>query len=647
MAVFKKFNLTKKGTRYSCGETNTGLVINPSDNTIWIDSNPYDSNTLYPLFDKRCVAFKNNKLYEEETNGFVSSSIVAKGPCLHNGQDTGVAGTNSIGQYILGSRDSNLEDDKTLQMSSSMFEFTSSGNRKFYLWSASYGGGTYYDAPQKFMFVEGNDLSNPIGVLTGTYDTSLSYDSLCFPVYVDIVNKFIYFRVNFSRSTGSTYYYRTRAIGIARASYTTNEDDGNLSIGTITNILLPNNGSVYNGGWKAQAVNSFYYCGKNLDNTLMFLESTENTSNYNEQTTAFENRSAEIFTCESYDVGSGTISTISSISTSAFTDSTVATKVMLRPRPSSFISSPISGETNVCYSYYPVANDSFEISFVSLKWDKSANSNAGSLTADNCAMTYNSGVVTDYLTYPVKSNSAQIGSQTTSNLFITEVSGSYYLHYIPSYGSPSSLTLQPALSKTLVTYEIDSTDFKNLTYHSSIQVNSLGFVHLNSARTKIGVISPGSAKIYTWNNGWSETGSETGDFVGLTQDSNGRIIGISSLADNTAATVNPIDGNFANIEHKIHLIADSLPSTVTIEFADSSLTYTGSNISTSVNVNAYNDSSARIAKSVDLKIDGANAQFTSNSSTSITTTTSTSADTNVPVTVTGPGPVTISASFSL
>ena len=378
----------------------------------------------------------------------------------------------------------------------------------------------------------------------------------------------------------------------------------------------------------------------------MFLETHENSANYSQQNSTFENRVDNIFTAESYDVSNGTISTVATITKSNITTAAAAVKVMLRARASQFIDSPISGETDICYSYYPVANENFEISFLYLKWNKAANTNAGSLVADNCSMTYATGVVTDYLTYPITS-ADNLGAMTRSNLFITEVSGSYYLHYLPSYSSPAGVARQSATAKNMVTYQIDSTDFANLTFHSVTQVNAFDFVHLNASRTKIAVITSGALKIYTWNNGWSETSSESGDFVGVTQDSSGRIIGLSSTADNTTAAANSVDNTFAIINHKVHLIADSLPSTVTIDFADASLTYSGSNISTSVNVNAYNDASARIAKSVVLKIDGANAQFTSNSGTSITVTTLNNADTNVPVTVTGPGPVSISASFSL
>lgn len=643
MAIFKKFNGIKQNTSgYTVGEDNTGLVINPSDGTIWISGRPYDSNTLYPLFDKKCKAFSNNVALSLTSHGFVRTPIIAKAPCMQNGQNT----ANNVNSHHASNnheeRDSNLEDNMSLTSSSRLFHFQSTGGKDFYFYSDR-SEGTYYESNQRYFFIEGNDFSDPDSVTYGTMQAATGgyYSGFYAPIYVDTTNKFIYFIHDQSSTSSSSYYYRSREKCIARSAYTTIEDDGSLTIGQPAIVLSANFVGNY-ANYQQFETNNFYYCGKNNDNTLMFFEFHESDTTFAYQDTV--TRSANMFTAESYDVSNATVATVATITTSNLTDASKVGRPMLRARPTSCISSPISGEDHVCYSYYPVCDASGNVTFVLITWDKSANTNAGSVSIDNCTMTYNTGVVTDYLEYPTRT-SGILGIQTKSNSFITNVGGSYYLHYLPSYGSPQNISTQNAAAKNIVTYSIDSTDFSQLTYHSSVQVNALQFMYLNSARTKIAIIKPGELAVYTWNNGWSLTASEAGNFVGATQDSNGRIIGLSSQADNT--TVGALTDNMSLVEHKVHLISDSLPSTVTIEFANSSLTYSGSNISTSVDVNAYDTASARIAKSVELKIDGANAQFTSNSGTSITVTTSTTADTNVPVTVTGPGPLSISAAFSI
>ncbi len=135
MAIFKKFNGIKQHTSgYTVGENNTGLVINPSDGTIWIAGQPYDSNTLYPMFDKKCSAFSKNVAINLSAHGFVRTPIIAKAPCIQNGQNT--ANVTAVNAHLSANnheeRDSNLEDNKSLTSSSRLFHFQSTGGKDFY-----------------------------------------------------------------------------------------------------------------------------------------------------------------------------------------------------------------------------------------------------------------------------------------------------------------------------------------------------------------------------------------------------------------------------------------------------------------------------------------------------------------------------------
>lgn len=668
MAVFKKFSIIRNGTRYESGLTDTGLVFNPNGDNVWINDVPHDFNNLYPMFKKDCNALKSFKSMSDST-GFIDTSIVTSNPCLINGQTTGTVASHGseMGSYYMSSRDCNLEDDKVLKMSTRTFHWQSSGSKDFYLNTQYTHSGTYPVGLTQVLLIEGNDWSNPDAIAKyGNYrntgaDYSVDgsslpkYMSYNTPIHVDVSNKTIYFRTyGTGNGNDSSSYtaWRTKSNSsrIHKVTYTSVEDDGTLALSSsLTEVLRENSLSTTNnygnGTFYYMESNNFYYCGRNLDNSLMFVELTETATQGGSQISA---RASGLLTCESVNPSNGTVSNVSTVAVSGLTDSAAAGKPMIRPRPSQFKNSPISGETNIYYSYYPVCSSSGVISFLLMTWDRSANSNAGSMTIDNCTMTYNSGVATDYFEYPTTSNS-DTGAKTRSNSWITTSGGNYYLHYLPSYGNAAGCAGQSGLAKTLVSFQIDATDFSSLTYHSSFQIESHDFVHLTSDRQKIGVITPGSAKVLTWNNGWSETASESGSFVALTQDTAGRIFGISGRADNTTSVEAPnMSGTgYSEIEQKVVLISDSLPSTVTVEFANSSLTYSGSNLTTSVNVNAYDTNNARVAKSVELKIDGSNAQFTSNSGSTLTTTTSTSADTNVGLTITGPGPVLVSAAFNL
>ena len=499
MAIFKSFDVEVNGNRVTGGETNTGVVINPSDGDIWINGRPYDSDTLYPLFDKSCTAFKN--FITKSTlagNHYVGGGqLISKGSCLLNGQTTGSATVGGqYDKYRILSRDHNLEDDQVMNCSSHMFEFTSAGGKKFYLKTFTLAGGATYSGHSYYAFIQGNDFSNPEAVLWGTHDfTTYNYGRYSYPVYVDTTNKYIYFMMSYNSTnstSSSTAYYKSFAGGIGRASYTTVEDDGAMSISVITIVLSANSITSY-GNYADLQPNKFYYCGKNNDNSLMFLEYCEHGGNRQSQSSTI-NRSAALLNAESYNVSNANITSIATLTTSNLTDSTKAVKYMVNAHPSNLKQSPIAGETNVYYCYYPVADTDKHISFVLTTWDKSANSNAGSVTIDNCTMTYNSGTVTDYLTFPVVGSDLN-GIQSSSNCFITKTGTSYYLHYLPSYGTPGVVAAQSATAKNLVTYSINAANFSQLTYHSSVQVNSQDFVHLNSDRTKIAVISPSFLKI--------------------------------------------------------------------------------------------------------------------------------------------------------
>lgn len=84
---------------------------------------------------------------------------------------------------------------------------------------------------------------------------------------------------------------------------------------------------------------------------------------------------------------------------------------------------------------------------------------------------------------------------------------------------------------------------------------------------------------------------------------------------------------------------------ITISLQNQNQTYTGSNLSNNVIVNAYDFASARLAKNITLYVAG-NAIFTSNGLKTINVTTSSSADLLVPLTITGAGAINLSGKLT-
>ena len=178
---------------------------------------------------------------------------------------------------------------------------------------------------------------------------------------------------------------------------------------------------------------------------------------------------------------------------------------------------------------------------------------------------------------------------------------------------------------------------------------------MNSDNTKIASIEQGHAKTWNWDNtnGFTTDTSESGAFMAVSRDPSGRIWGVSTDSSDLAAMADDpnLQSGMATAYKlctlNLHLLNSDLPNTVSVVFQDATITYTGTNLSKNLLVNAYDTNSSRIAKSVELKITGGNAVFTSNSSTALTVTTSTSADTTVALTISGAGFINISASFNI
>ena len=192
-------------------------------------------------------------------------------------------------------------------------------------------------------------------------------------------------------------------------------------------------------------------------------------------------------------------------------------------------------------------------------------------------------------------------------------------------------------SRTWVTYSIDAADPKALTHHSTttIPVTPMNIHWLNDTKTLMAVLTGGNTYIYSFNNatGWSLASTITDKIVEIGRDSLDRIWYVTA-------------GKYGSSYPSLHLLTPSLPVTVTLTSAASDYTYSGSNINSTLTVNAINASGARIETNVKLVIEGSSMTF--NDGTTIkTVTTSSSGDTSVPIIITGAGYTNVTASIEI
>jgi hypothetical protein len=179
--------------------------------------------------------------------------------------------------------------------------------------------------------------------------------------------------------------------------------------------------------------------------------------------------------------------------------------------------------------------------------------------------------------------------------------------------------------RTWITYEIDANDPKRLIYHSNVTISATprGFVWLNDEKTFFGIVTESAFFMYSFNEttGWENSGTVNKQFWAVGRDRSDRIFGVASHPSNYV---------------EIHLITPSLPIVVNITAENTSYDYQGSVITSYVEVDAVNAEGNRVSTDVTLVIEGSTMTF-DDDSTSKVVTTSNSATVQVPIKITDAG----------
>ena len=693
MAIVKEFKVRRWG-RYDY-DANTLLAFEPNGDKVWIKEEAYDATTLAPLFTTAsgtALTQKNLNAYHGMTHG----TVLSKYPIAFSGlgeMDNPATNEKGASSLLYSDPSNRYNMDKSTQHGN-IIEFTSTQGVKHHLiWyvkpdpnhqTASMidpnGHGSSIHHTTYYTLVEGDDWTNPVATTSGTlsgynYTSFTNYDYYqVIPLAVDTVNKFIYCHQVLALNNSSNVYASaacyTRSIGIVCVPFTTRLD-GSLAVSSPTI-------NVYNNiaqSWHSIDSNPTFYCGKNNDGTAMFMTQIENetyitsivTTNSNGTTssttvnqfataktlwTAVKSNSAPKIYFDKLVAGVKT--NVASINSSSNQFSSAgASKPMYFFAPSKFEASTASGETNIYYSYSLCFDTSSVPSIIYYRWDKAT----PTASANLCTINWNGATSTDKIAYAFPSavaTGSYLTHQTVAHCFVTTIGSDRYLNVLHTHGNATAVTAKTlAGQKTLTTFQIDTTTWQSLTYIGSISLSAYSYCSLNDSNSRIAVIVSEGMAVYTCTAGtWSLTSSESGAINVVARDYNDRIwaLDIGSADYTLNSTTSPYmfsSSSWYETPVKLRLHSSSLPNLATVEFVTRDQTYTGSNLTNQLKVNAYDTSSQRVSTSVTLTLVGSNAYFTSNSSTSITVTTSASADTLVGVTLTGSGLVQVTSSFAL
>ena len=218
------------------------------------------------------------------------------------------------------------------------------------------------------------------------------------------------------------------------------------------------------------------------------------------------------------------------------------------------------------------------------------------------------------------------------------VSGTNYLIWMQLHGAGGQYDSTASL-RTFVVFQIAANDGTSLAYHSSFTIpfTPKNIVWLNDARTLLGVFTNTYFYIYSFNavSGFVLTNTQPYNFRQVGRDSTGRIWAVDTGTYNAG---------------RLHLLNGAAPANVTVVPAANAYTYSGTNINTTVTVNAYDLTNSRVATTLILTSSGSPLYFldgSNNQVTSITVTTSASADVTVNAVVTASGSSTITATLSI
>jgi len=212
-------------------------------------------------------------------------------------------------------------------------------------------------------------------------------------------------------------------------------------------------------------------------------------------------------------------------------------------------------------------------------------------------------------------------------------SGNRYLMFFQLHGGTAYDVFEKM--RTFMVFTTNPSQPKTLTYHSSVTIPATpkNIIWLNDAKTQLGVITHNQFLIYAFNpvGGWGLTNTLSFQFWSVGRDSLGRIWAVDVGS---------------NGYYRTHLITLNVPVSITVTSTATTYNYTGANVNSTVSVNAYDPSGARIAVPVKLIIDGGSMTFSgANLTTNVTTSNST--DTSVPIVITGGGVANIIASVVL
>jgi len=658
------------------GNNNYALVEDSNDTTLYLAESANDSVSMVPFYEKTLPfsqQFKKNVSHD-----FSSSLIYTNHPRLNakfNYVDLDTDEEIFSSQIMNHSFNSNLDIDDAYNISN--YVKFNIGAETYHLFQMpdrdGLGGGTqgssntYNTSPNSSLILaKGANLNEAEYVI-------FKSDTKAFNILsVNTDEQVIYLKGTFGtyrNASDSEYIFNYGLDHLYALPFNTIANQGEFSFGELKDLLIET-GSYVNTLAQYGNTSTLSYLGRALDKDCFALFG--NTPNSSNQLVV------QFFKIDYNQLATATTYTDADCGNYKFLDCFETHSVLLDADPAVLLD--YARQHNLtptkCYNFDPTTPNQYwfylpyfrnngNLTPIAVNWDKSELIFADSFTfhydilstkfmesvtaGDTSNITVNPGSLT-----PAMSN--DYGSAFFAN-YKASITQGEYLHFgfnfIDKAYYDEIYPLRSSLLINNVSFAIDTSSPETIvSYINKTQVPSLNSYLLkddSGVVSELAVISPSSLNFYFYNSasGWVLSHSESGTFSEFSLDSYGRRWAIEApVLPAYDAIIEHSSAYVYEYDSKLHLISQTLPRSTSVEFQDTSIVYSGTPISNSLLVNAYDHLGNRIEADVIVIIEGSNMQFTNGGGTEASATTSTNGDTVIPVTITGPGYVNVTVSYN-
>lgn len=552
--------------------------------------------------------------------------------------------------------------------SSTLVSFEDSSNTKHYiqiLIQEPSNISTYtYDV--KILLLQANTLDNIAFSYSRTYPNTThplntTYISTGVPTvfWVDTTNKYIYLHMHASYHGSSNSYTQYKTSSLYRISYTTLADGGSLSLGAYEYINIPVP-TYYSAGY-LQAENLFF-CGFSNNGNPVYFRACERDGNTSPTSWYYSTETHyHRFIIVEHDLATNVVTVLHDFDSrnswgAGPNINSSLNRITGYSSPTAFYQTSQGSDTYVCYTAgFDTTNN---LRIVALFWNKATNVfQVKLLPLSNQATIKNEYQDTfdDSVPY-VYSNANTTLNLSTKTLcpvileIVKDETGVYYLSVYNELKSNrlANFCVTPA-TRNIVTFAI-SNNWETLTHVQTTPINAVLSLFSDLNKTNLFVAELNSFSIWKFDsiNFWQKLQNYSNSypyFLTKKNDNSVYVVDMSSDEFQLITTTQQPERKFIDVNVYEASVLSAGSNTINL-IVNENLTYEGSPITSTIQVEVRDSASQRVSTDIVIEIHSSNCTFDDFSNIK-TITTSDTDFVSVPILLNSPGLVYITSKFDI